>query len=362
MLALMPRCRHLGQIGQGDDMTEAEGRAKGGIARASNMTPEDRADAARKAAAARWERPAPKKAISGSVDRPLMIGDVAIECYVLEDGTRVITQGGMNTAIGRSARSKSSPTDDLSLPPILRSQVLRPFITDQLLEDAQPIPFDLPTSMGVNTRANGYRAEVLPQLCEAWLSARAEGALAKSQEPTARAAEIIVRGLARVGIIALVDEATGYQDVRARDALAKILEAYVASELQPWVKTFDVDFYKEMFRLRDLPFDPTSVARPGYFGHLTNDVVYKRVAPGVFDEIKAQRAKDDKKRKGKFHQQLTQEVGHPKLREHIASVTTVMKLSEDWSDFKVKLDRVHPIVDASAPESLWDEDDLGTGI
>lgn len=337
---------------------ETTGRARGGKARAARMTATERSAAAKNAAAARWEPPTPKQAISGSVDRPLMIGDVAIECYVLEDGTRVITQGGMNTAMGRSLRTNVKPSDDVALPPILRAQALRPFISDALIADAQPVKFITPT----NGRANGYRAEVLPQLCEAWLAARSAGGLTKVQDPIARAAELIVRGLARVGIIALVDEATGYQDVRARDALAKILEAYVATELQPWVKTFEVDFYKEMFRLRELPFDPSTVAKPGYFGHLTNNVVYKRVTPGVFDEIKAQRAKDEKKRKGKFHQQLTREVGHPKLREHIASVTTVMKLSDDWIDFMGKLDRIHPIVDTSQPQPLWEEDDLGRGM
>lgn len=336
-------------------MEEATGRAKGGVARASKMTSEERHTAAQKAAAARWSGPEPKKAISGSADRPLMIGDVAIECYVLEDGTRVITQAAMLTALGRSRRVNIKPGDDVSLPPILRARALREFISDELIADAQPIPFILPT----NGRANGYRADVLPQVCEVWLAARAGGSLARNQAEIARSAEIIVRGLARVGIIALIDEATGYQDIRARDALAKILEAWVAAELQPWVKTFEVDFYKEMFRLRGLAFDPNSVSRPGYFGHLTNDVVYKRVAPGVFGEIKAQRAKDEKKRKGRFHQQLTQEVGHPKLREHIASVTTVMKLSDNWTDFKGKLDRVHPIVDASQPEPLWDDDAMG---
>ncbi len=339
-------------------MNDAQGRARGGEARAAKMSPAERKESAKRAAAARWEGPAPKQVISGSVDRPLMIGDVAIECYVLDDGTRVITQGGMNTALGRSSRTNVKPSDDIALPPILRAQALRPFISDTLIAEAQPVKFTRPGGGG----ANGYRAEVLPQVCEAWLAARAAGELTKSQEPIARAAELIVRGLARVGIIALVDEATGYQDVRARDALAKILEAYVADELQPWVKTFDVDFYKEMFRLRGLPFDPTSVKRPGYFGHLTNDVVYKRVAPGVFDEIKAQRAKDEKKRKGKFHQQLTLEVGHPKLREHIASVTTVMKLSDDWNDFTSKLDRVHPMLDANLPQPLWEEDELGRGL
>jgi hypothetical protein len=38
----------------------------------------------------------------------------------------------------------------------------------------------------------------------------------------------LLRGFARVGIIALVDEATGFQRDRTKDALSKILEAYIA--------------------------------------------------------------------------------------------------------------------------------------
>ena len=303
-------------------MNEPTGRAIGGKARASKMTAVERSKAAKLAAVARWAAPAPLRTISGASDRLLTIGDVEIECCVLEDGTRVITQGSMLTALGRSRRVNTKPGDDATLPPILRSQALRPFISDELIAEASPIPFITPSG----ARASGYPAEVLPQLCEAWLAARAAKALIPSQLAIARAAEIIVRGLARVGIIALVDEATGYQDVRARDALAKILEAYVAAELQPWVKTFDVAWYKEMFRLRGIPFDPSSVHRPPYFGHLTNNIIYKRLAPGVFDEIKSRRARDVSKKRVKMHQQLTQDIGHPKLREHIASVTTVMKL------------------------------------
>lgn len=336
-------------------MSDKSGRAEGGLARARKMSPAQRSESAKKAAAARWDEP--RRVISGSQDRPLVIGDVHIECYVLEDGTRVVTQGGLLTALGRSRRVNTKPSDDSSLPPILRAQALSRHITPELLDLATPVRFITPSG----SRASGYRAEVLPLVCEAWLAAQDAGDLTRSQMPIARAAGIIVRGLARVGIIALVDEATGYQDVRARDALAKILEAWVADELQPWVKTFDVEFYKQMFRLRRLPFDPSSVKRPPYFGHLTNDVVYERVAPGVLAEIKEQRAKDEKKRRAKFHQQLTSELGHPKLREHIASVTAVMKLSDDWSDFTEKLDRVHPKFGVTPP--MWrDGDDLEYGL
>jgi len=190
--------------------------------------------------------------------------------------------------------------------------------------------------------AYGYPATMLADICDAVLAARKAGALQKQQAHIAHQAEVLVRGFARVGIIALVDEATGYQKERARDALATILEAFVAKELQPWVKTFPSDYYEQMFRLRGLPYPPENTRyKPQYFGSLTNDIVYKRLAPGVLDELKKQAAKDER-RSARLHQQLTPLLGHPRLREHLASVVSIMKLSQDYDDFMRKLDMIHP--------------------
>ncbi|MEE3703930.1 P63C domain-containing protein, partial [Pasteurella multocida] len=188
--------------------------------------------------------------------------------------------------------------------------------------------------------ANGYRADLLPTICEIYLAARSENALPYQQAHVAAQAEMLVRALAHVGIIALVDEATGYQEVRTKDALSRILEAFVAKELQPWVRTFPPEFYREMFRLRGIDYNPNSVHRPQYFGKLTNDIIYDRLAPGVRDELKAAQKKAEKS--GKLFQHLTTSVGYPKLREHLGSVVTLMKLSSDWGDFKAKLDTMHP--------------------
>lgn len=73
---------------------------------------------------------------------------------------------------------------------------------------------------------------------------------------------------------------------------------------------------------------------------LTNDIVYERIGPGLLEELKRQAKKDEKK--AQLHRRLTQEVGHPKLREHLASVVTAMKLSTDYKDFISKLNKVHP--------------------
>jgi hypothetical protein len=211
--------------------------------------------------------------------------------------------------------------------------------------------------------ASGYEATILADICDVVLAARKAGALSGKELDVAEQCEILVRGFARVGIIALVDEATGYQKDRAKNELAKILELFVAKELQPWVRTFSVEFYEQMFRLRGLKFPGNGVKRPQYFGHLTNDVIYRRLAPGVWKELKEQVEKDEKGRlKYKLHQRLTPDLGHPKLRDLLSSVITIMKLSNQWWDFKDKLDRIHPAYNETMMLPFDLEGDTGKGI
>lgn len=330
---------------------ETEGRAAGGAARAQKLSAEERKEIAKRGAAARWGSGPVREVLAGSADKPLRIGDFEIECYVLDDDTRVITQASMLQALGRHRRVAGADNMDLQLPPILQGKAIRPFIPADVVERAQPVPFRLPSG----SRANGYRAELLPVFCEVYLAAREAGALPANQRPIAARAEMLIRGLAHVGIIALVDEATGYQDIRTKDALAQILDAFIEKELRPWVRTFPPEFYKEMFRLRGVPYDPASVKRPQYFGTLTNDVVYARLAPGVLEELK----KVKQKPSHRMFQHLTANTGYPKLREHLGSVVTLMKLSSDWDDFKMKLEMFHPRYDINGGSNLWSASDFG---
>ncbi|MEX0856245.1 MAG: P63C domain-containing protein, partial [Gemmatimonadota bacterium] len=185
---------------------------------------------------------------------------------------------------------------------------------------------------------------------EVWLDARQEGVLGPTQEQIAAKADILLRGLAHVGIIALVDEATGFQAVRARDALAKILEAFVTEALQKWVRTFPPAFYEELFRLRGLEYPPKGMKMPQYFGHLTNNIVYDRIAPGVKAELKRVTPRDETGRhKDKLFQRLTEDVGHPRLREHLASVIALMRVSPDYETFDAHLNKALPKWDETLP-------------
>ncbi|MBN3571319.1 P63C domain-containing protein [Burkholderia cenocepacia] len=338
--------------------TNTKGKAAGGIARAESLSPEKRKEIATKAAQAKKELASLPWATHGSADHPLKIGAVEIPCYVLEDGTRVLSQRGVVGGLGMKYGSRASGADRLT--GFLEGKAISPFVNKELMAlIGNPIKFRVSTGGGA---VFGYPATVLADICDVVLAARAEGVLQKQQEHIAAQAEILVRGFARVGIIALVDEATGYQRDRAANSLAKILEAFIAKELQPWVRTFPADYYEQLFRLRGLDYQKDTPKRPQYFGVLTNDIVYRRLAPGVLDELKRVSKGENGRPKHKLFQKLTQNIGYPKLREHLGSVVTLMKLSDNYRDFIQKLDKIHPPYGKTMQLPFDDSEDDGKGI
>lgn len=319
-------------------------QAIGGLARARALSAERRQDIARSGALARWDPvDLPVATHEGEFD----LGGTQISCAVLPNGKRLITQATFLRSLGRS-RSPKAGTGVLStadgLPFFLQADILREFIDDDLRLATTPIFYR--TRKG--GRGVGYDANLLPAVAEVYLRYRdfiltTAGEVPQRYRHMIQAADILVRGLASVGIIALVDEATGYQRDRARDALARILEEFIAKELRPWVRTFPDDYYANLFRLRGLQYPRDSVQRPKYFGHITNDIVYRRLAPHVLEELKriTPRSPDGRHRQH-FHRRLSEEVGHPKLREHLASVVTLMRISDSYGQFEKLLDRAHP--------------------
>ncbi len=343
---------------------EIKGRAKGGYARAAKYTSEERKAIARKAAQHRWEGDLPLATHEG--DFP--IGESVIDCANLIDGRRIITQAAFLRILGRS-RSPKGGTGVLStvdeLPFFLQADAINHLINNELRMSSKPIFYrTLKGGRGV-----GYDATLLPKVAEVYLKYRDEffaknKEMPKRYEKIINASDILMRGLAHVGIIALVDAATGYEKDRAKTELAKILEAFVAKELQPYVRTFEPQFYEALFKVRGLEY-PGGVKRPAYFGHLTNEIIYRRLAPGVLKELKEKAEKNEKgKLKHKLFQKLTPDLGHPKLRDLLSSVTTIMRLSSDWFDFKRKLDMLHPAYNQTLPLPfpIDDEKDDGIGI
>jgi hypothetical protein len=279
------------------------------------------------------------KAVWGSPDRPLKIGDMEMPAYVLEDGTRVLVQRGMVKALGMSYGGGRAPTAD-RLAQFTGGKAIKPFISNEtLLRTENPLKFKLPNGV----IAYGYEATLLPDICNAVLEAREQGVLQAQQKHIAKQCEILVRGLAVIGIIALVDEATGYQVVRDREALQKILDKYITDAWAKWTKTFPDEFYRQLFRLKNMTYPPRTKNKPSYIGHWTNDIVYSRLAPGVVQKLKATNPRlPSGERARKHFQHMTPDYGTPELRTHLENLIFLMKGCTTWSDFSRKLNRARP--------------------
>ena len=348
------------------------GKAIGGIARAEKLSAEKRKEISKKAITARWQNEKLRETLPHVILKrdDLKLGDVNIPCAIVEDMSggepiRVLAEYGISNAIlgeasGASKRIKKAlEIEGTHIPIFLAPGQLKPFIDNELSN--RPL-LDRIEYVDGKKIAFGYDARVLPVICDIWLKAREAGALQKQQLDKAQKAETLMRGLAHVGVIALVDEATGYQSIRATDALSKILEAFVAKELRPYVTKFPPEFYSEIFRLRGLTFPRDTVKKPQYFGHLTNDIVYRRLAPGVWQEIKQKAKKETIVTKPHLHRYLTEDIGDPRLQKILDKVITVMELSEDWWDFKIKLDKILPAYNETFQIPFEYSSDDGKGI
>lgn len=310
-------------------------QSRGGVARSQSLSADDRKRIASEAATARWaeNEKLPKVEFPGV----LAIGDVSIPCAVLSDGTRVLSENGIANAIlgGRSGASKrkkkAAEEAGAPLPLFVAPKQLEPFITNELRDGPlKPIRYRDGNSVVV-----GYDAKILRAVCEIWLAARAAGKLQDQQRDKAQRAEILMRALADIGIVSLVDEVTGFQRFRARDELQKILSAYIAPELLPWTPRFPDSFYEHLHRVRGWKYEPGHSARTAYIGKLTNSLIYEQLPQGVLDELKTKNPRDphSKRRKRKHHQFLSEDVGNPHLEKQILVVTTLLSISDDWQDF-----------------------------
>ena len=284
--------------------------AIGGKKRAANLTKEERSAAAAAAAAARWQKNLPV-AEYGSPESPLRLGGIEIACYVLDDGRRVLVQRGLQTGIGMSTSGGSGGAHRMAR--FIESLETKGLKTNGLAARIRnPIIFRVPR---LPKPAYGYEAAIVPEICKAIVDANKRGLLLPTQEKYASSCEVLVSALAKRGIESLVDEVTGFRETSDRAEIARFLRAYVNKELRSWVQTFPRSFFEQLCRLKGVPFPKENMRLPQYFGHIINDLVYTRIAPGVLPELRAVNPVVGPKgrRKGKHHQAVTENAGSPKL-------------------------------------------------
>jgi len=329
-------------------MSEQEfaGKAKGGHARALALSPEKRKEIAQKAAAARHDRTSGVQ--TATHEGPLWIGDLEIPAAVLPDKTRLLLSKAFLTALGRPWKGTYKRTER---PNFIEAANLSEFINKDLEDVLTPIEYRNKRGQKVI----GYNAKLLPEVIDVYLKARAKGVLKGRQREIADQAELIGRGLMRMGIIGLVDEATGYQEVRDKDALQAILDQFLRKSLAAWAKKFPDEFYWHIFRLRGWEWKGRKVNPPQIVAYYTNDFVYHRLAPNLVEELDKRNPIVNGRRKAKNTQWLTEDVGDPALAAHLQAVIGFMRVSKTWDQLRSMLDEAFPKQSATVQLPLFSE-------
>ena len=328
----------------------SRGARKGGMARAAVLTPDERREIATKAAKTRWAKqkgePLPEDDDGQAlkvlrqpdvVSLPhqrvshfhgeVSFGSLSVPCHVLDDGSRVIAQ----REVVKALTGQEKPSGLIGR--LIGVAALEPYITADEIA-SKVIHFRL-SGPGHQMLAHGYEATLLVEVCEAFLRARDDGALSEAQMKVARRADIILRSCARVGIIALIDEATGYQEVRQRNALQLKLQAFISDGIQEWAKLFPDDFWHELARLEHTRYSPRS--RPLRWGKYVMAFVYDAVDEDVGREL---REINPNPHFRKNHHQWLKTYGREKVRDHINQVIGVMKTCNDMYDFNQRFEYV----------------------
>jgi hypothetical protein len=275
----------------------------------------------------------------GSNKTPLTLGNIKLPCYVLNDRTRVFSGRGIQKALG--APSNSSGT---WLSKFMKSSPITEFLNPGVLNKIDNvIKFKRHDAGGSQSITYGYEVTLLVDICDAILQANKT----RHDIPNhiVQNAEIIIRSVAKVGIIALVDEVTGYQEAREKDELARFLAKFIKEERGVYIKTYPDDFFEALFKMKGLNWSLANKGKkPQYIGHYINNYVYARIAPKVLEELRRVNPKDENgKRKGKHTQYIDVDYGHPKLKEHLTVLTAFAKaVAYNWHSWQRLVERALP--------------------
>lgn len=260
--------------------------------------------------------------------------DINIECYVLENGERVFSLRGTARTMGLKGGGA------LALPRMLSANYIQDYLSEEIKKWMQEtnegkVQKVRPPEGGNSFHA--FKASLLVDLADAFYKAKNDGVFDKPnmayQRELAERLYNITLAFSKVGINAFIDEITGYQETREKDALQKLLNLYVEELFRPWKRRFPEEFYKEIYRLKGWEYTGSS-RRPHKIADITNEFVYNLLPEDVMKEVRERKTGNEK-----LHQWLSSEVGLTHLEKQITSSITLMRASDTWEEFEKLFNR-----------------------
>lgn len=335
-----------------DDIEDSPA-SKGGQTRSANLTKDQKVEIAKMGAKAKWDKSIPSVLLGGK----LTLGGIDVDCYVTDDGERLIAGRGVQDVLHLVDQDlpESGQKPGSRLTRLLNNKKLKPLI----YKDKSPDHFWPKKRRYQGRLIAGFNAEMLVDVCEGMLEARTKGALKTARQAIVAAqCEMILRGLAKTGIVALIDEATGYQNLRPADGLRNYFDQVLRSDLVSWFKRFPDEYYENIYKLRGWTWQGMGKNRYSVVSHYTNDLIYERMLPGLTQEFDLRNPKNAKgNRKRKNHLLLNDDAGDKLFSQQMFTVLALQracltKTGDKWAQFMALMDDVLPRRQSTIPLAL----------
>ena len=321
----------------------ADRASKGGAARMKKLSVEERKALASAAAKARWRKVGAGEYASlvnedatqntETANLPvakwpgvLTIGNIEIPVYVLHDGRRIVSRTGATTVLtgGKGGGNLES---------YVQVRALEPYMPNDL--HVRMIDFTIPEV--VNKSVKGMDAETFLEICSGYVRALQDSKLTDVQIGIAMRAAMFVTACSKVGLIALIDEATGYQYRRPDEELQLKLRLFLLEEMRKWERTFPNELWEQFGRLTN--WKGAIHQRPKYWGKLVMELIYEYLDPDVAEWLRENAPTP--KHGQNYHQWLTSQYGLKKLIEHIWKVVGIASTCSDIDELKNKMEDLY---------------------
>lgn len=259
----------------------------------------------------------------------LIIGDVEADCYVLDTTERVLSQRGLAHLLLGGGHKRGD-----------FGQYLEriPFENNGLASESEvAINFPIIKFWAQGNVGNGYNSDTIINILEAYSNALANGWLRKNQMHIGARAVKIQSSLARLGIVAVIDEATGYQAVREKNDLEVRLAFYLREKPREYEKRYPDEMRIEAIRI--LKMDPETKHHPGPMARVFRKQIYDYILGA--DVASVLKERNPHPGGNHPHHTFVDDKVTRLIDWRIGEVLSQLKASDSWAEFNYNMDKMN---------------------
>lgn len=272
----------------------------------------------------------------GQKESPLILGAISLNCYILVNNKRILTISSIQKALGYDGKSENWVTEFID-----KLNTFFPIDSDLVAAFRNAILIEINDIKGKRTSVvSTIESHHLIKLCQVIIKAKEEGFLNIAQLKYAKAALLIVKTIEKTSIVDLIDQVTGFtrHKIVTLEHFVTLLKNQQNDTAVDWIKTIPIDFIEAILEANHLSWEDVQ-GKPSALVDLLNEIIFSRIENDALDAIRKSKPKRAYTRKNN----KKQEIEHPRLKEYILILNSLLKASgKNWNILIQLLNKTYP--------------------